>query len=80
MMMLPRFKNMDKLIHHANLDGRINAFYSTPSQYVAAKHAYDAAWPLKTDDFFPYADTPVSYWTSPPRQPCCSILARDMIS
>ena len=55
---------MDKLVHYANLDGRLNVFYSTPSRYVAAKHSYGAAWPLKTDDFFPYADTPVSYWTS----------------
>ena len=55
---------MDKLVHYANLDGRLNVFYSTPSRYVAAKHSYGRAWPLKTDDFFPYADTPVSYWTS----------------
>ena len=61
---LRRFKNMDKLVHYANLDGRLNVFYSTPSRYVAAKHSYGRAWPLKTDDFFPYADTPVSYWTS----------------
>ena len=40
-MLLCRFKNMDKLIHHTNLDGRINVLYSTPSQYVAAKHAYN---------------------------------------
>ncbi|KAK9786492.1 hypothetical protein WJX73_000911 [Symbiochloris irregularis] len=59
----PWFKNMDKLIHHTNLDGRINVLYSTPSQYVAAKHAYSTPWPLKTDDFFPYADCPTCYWT-----------------
>ena len=55
---------MDKLVHYANQDGRLNVFYSTPARYVAAKHSYGAAWPLKTDDFFPYADTPVSFWTS----------------
>ena len=54
---------MDKLIHYANLDGRINAFYSTPSAYVKAKHSYNATWPLKTDDFFPYADCPTCFWT-----------------
>lgn len=54
---------MDKLIHHANLDGRLNVFYSTPSAYTAAKHAYNISWPLKTDDFFPYADCPTCYWT-----------------
>lgn len=30
------FKNLDKLIHYANIDGRVNVFYSTPSAYVAA--------------------------------------------
>ena len=25
------FKNLDKLINYVNLDGRINAFYSTPT-------------------------------------------------
>ena len=58
-----RFKNMDKMIHHANKDGRVNAFYSSPDAYTAAKNSYDAAWPLKTDDFFPYADCSTCYWT-----------------
>jgi hypothetical protein len=57
------YKNIDKLIHYANLDGRLNVFYSTPATYVAAKHAYRESWPLKTDDFFPYADCPHCYWT-----------------
>ncbi len=58
-----RFKNLDKLVHHANLDGRVNVFYSSPAAYTAAKHAYNLSWPLKTDDFFPYADCPTCYWT-----------------
>ena len=49
---------MDKLIHYVNLDGRVNAFYSTPEAYVDAKHSFNASWPLKTDDFFPYSDCP----------------------
>ncbi|GJP75491.1 hypothetical protein CLOP_g5933 [Closterium sp. NIES-67] len=57
------FKNMDKLIHYVNLDGRVNALYSTPSIYVDAKQHADETWPLKTGDFFPYADSPHSYWT-----------------
>ncbi|KAK9810259.1 hypothetical protein WJX72_007477 [[Myrmecia] bisecta] len=57
------YKNLDKLIHYVNLDGRVNAFYSTPANYTDAKHAYNASWPLKQDDFFPYADCPVCYWT-----------------
>ncbi|KAJ8771037.1 hypothetical protein K2173_023362 [Erythroxylum novogranatense] len=57
------FKQMDKLIHYVNQDGRVNALYSTPSIYTDAKHAANDPWPLKTDDFFPYADGPNSYWT-----------------
>ena len=58
-----RFKNMDKMIHYANADGRVNVFYSSPDAYTAAKNSYDASWPLKTDDFFPYADCSTCYWT-----------------
>eukprot|EP01018_Ginkgo_biloba_P016201 Gb_02112 [translate_table: standard] len=45
------------------LDGRVNALYSTPSIYTDAKHAANEAWPLKTGDFFPYADYENAYWT-----------------
>ncbi|OIW09637.1 hypothetical protein TanjilG_28236 [Lupinus angustifolius] len=44
-------------------DGRVNALYSTPSIYTNAKNAANISWPLKTDDYFPYADGPFSYWT-----------------
>ncbi|KAJ7526059.1 hypothetical protein O6H91_17G079900 [Diphasiastrum complanatum] len=57
------FKQIDKLIHYVNKDGRVNAFYSTPSIYVDANHAQNVSWPLKIDDFFPYADCPHCYWT-----------------
>lgn len=33
-------------------------------RYVRAKHAYSGErWPLKSDDFYPYADFPHAYWT-----------------
>ncbi|KAH7518968.1 hypothetical protein FEM48_Zijuj09G0227800 [Ziziphus jujuba var. spinosa] len=57
------FRQMDKFIHYVNKDGRVNALYSTPSVYTDAKYAADEKWPLKTDDFFPYADHPNAYWT-----------------
>ncbi|KAL4583070.1 hypothetical protein LXL04_007634 [Taraxacum kok-saghyz] len=57
------FRQMDKFIHYVNLDGRVNALYSTPSIYTDAKHAANETWPLKTDDFFPYADKVNTYWT-----------------
>ncbi|KAL3687509.1 hypothetical protein R1sor_013818 [Riccia sorocarpa] len=57
------FQQMDKLIHYVNKDGRVNILYSTPSIYLDAKHAANETWPLKEDDFFPYADCPHCYWT-----------------
>ncbi|XP_028089449.1 alpha-mannosidase At3g26720 isoform X2 [Camellia sinensis] len=57
------FRQMDKFIHYVNLDGRVNALYSTPSLYTDSKFATDELWPLKTGDFFPYADHENAYWT-----------------
>ncbi|XP_030953448.1 probable alpha-mannosidase At5g13980 [Quercus lobata] len=57
------FRQMDKLIHYVNEDGRVNALYSTPSIYTDAKYATDESWPTKTDDFFPYADSANAFWT-----------------
>ncbi|CAN1126622.1 Alpha-mannosidase At3g26720 [Linum perenne] len=57
------YRQMDKFIHYVNQDGRVNVLYSTPSTYTDAKHAADEEWPLKTGDFFPYADHPNAYWT-----------------
>ncbi|XP_030485943.2 alpha-mannosidase [Cannabis sativa] len=57
------FKEMDKLIHYVNKDGRVNALYSTPSKYTDAKYAANETWPLKTEDYFPYADSKNAYWT-----------------
>ncbi|CAK8542739.1 unnamed protein product [Lathyrus sativus] len=57
------FRQMDKFIHYVNQDGRVNALYSTPSIYTDEKYAANEQWPLKIDDFFPYADHPNAYWT-----------------
>ncbi|KAG0474873.1 hypothetical protein HPP92_014559 [Vanilla planifolia] len=57
------FKQMDKLIHYVNKDGRVNALYSTPSIYADAKFAANESWPLKTDDYLPYANGPNAYFT-----------------
>ncbi|KAM7475796.1 hypothetical protein LguiB_023039 [Lonicera macranthoides] len=39
------------------------SLYSTPSFYTDVKYAAKESWPLKTDDFFPYADHVNAYWT-----------------
>ncbi|MED6211149.1 hypothetical protein PIB30_070832 [Stylosanthes scabra] len=57
------FRQMDKFIHYVNQDGRVHALYSTPSKYTDAKHAANEAWPIKTEDYFPYADVENGYWT-----------------
>ncbi|XP_030535906.1 alpha-mannosidase [Rhodamnia argentea] len=57
------FKQIGKFIHYVNKDGRVNALYSTPSIYVDAKNAENVSWPLKTDDYLPYADRKDAYWT-----------------
>lgn len=41
----------------------INVFYSTPSCYLYALNQVGKEWTTKSDDFFPYAMVPASYWT-----------------
>ncbi|XP_058741053.1 probable alpha-mannosidase At5g13980 [Vicia villosa] len=57
------YRQLDKLIHYVNKDGRVNALYSTPSIYTDAKYAANETWPIKTGDFFPYADRANGLWT-----------------
>lgn len=42
---------------------KVNMFYSTPSCYLKSLYDSDATWPSKSDDFFPYASDPHSFWT-----------------
>lgn len=37
--------------------------YSTPSCYLKSLHEARRQWPVKLDDFFPYADAYNAYWT-----------------
>ncbi|XP_051165376.1 lysosomal alpha-mannosidase [Leptopilina boulardi] len=59
------FTNLDKLIKYTNkLNGSTyNAIYSTPSCYLKAVNDAKLSWSTKSDDFFPYASDPHSYWT-----------------
>ena len=60
------FKNIDILIEriNANPGYGMKLFYSTPNTYVDYVYAEKPGpWPLKWNDFFPYADDPHSYWT-----------------
>lgn len=42
---------------------KTNVFYSSPSCYIKALNEANQHWPVKTDDFFPYASDPHAYWT-----------------
>uniref|UniRef100_A0A3P8PCL8 Lysosomal alpha-mannosidase n=1 Tax=Astatotilapia calliptera TaxID=8154 RepID=A0A3P8PCL8_ASTCA len=61
------YKNLDKLIHYVNArqanGNKVNVLYSTPSCYLQELHRANLTWPLKTDDFFPYADDAHDFWT-----------------
>ncbi|KAL5264156.1 hypothetical protein ACHWQZ_G005288 [Mnemiopsis leidyi] len=60
------FKNLDILMEYINANTTANGFkmiYSTPSQYMDAVLKSIGALQNKTDDLFPYADGPHSYWT-----------------
>lgn len=65
------FKNLDKLIMYANErqshGSKYNLIYSTPSCYIKAVQedakAKNLVFPVKSDDFFPYASDPHAYWT-----------------
>jgi len=37
--------------------------YSTPANYIDAIQLEKASYPIKHDDFFPYADNSHSFWT-----------------
>eukprot|EP01063_Lacrimia_lanifica_P011272 TRINITY_DN1808_c0_g1_i8.p1 TRINITY_DN1808_c0_g1~~TRINITY_DN1808_c0_g1_i8.p1 ORF type:complete len:1110 (+),score=493.11 TRINITY_DN1808_c0_g1_i8:91-3420(+) len=61
------YHNMDKLIHYANLNGTLNVFYSTPTEYVKAKKAAakkaGTKFEVRVDDVFPLANDEHKYWT-----------------
>lgn len=59
------FKNVDKLIKYINAhpEWGVNIFYSTPSKYIKSINKLNIPYPLKTDDFWPYADNAHAYWT-----------------
>jgi lysosomal alpha-mannosidase len=62
------FKNIDKLIYYVNRmqvanSSKVNLFYSTPACYLYSLNKANATWPIKYDDFFPYAHKPHAFWT-----------------
>ncbi|XP_063997381.1 lysosomal alpha-mannosidase, partial [Pogoniulus pusillus] len=61
------FTNLDKLIAHVNArqanGSRVQVLYSTPSCYLRELHRANLSWPLKADDFLPYADGAHQFWT-----------------
>lgn len=57
------YHNLDKLIHYVNLNGTVNAFYSTPTLYTDQKFKANTSWEVRKDDIFPLADAAHNYWT-----------------
>ncbi|XP_018301818.1 lysosomal alpha-mannosidase isoform X1 [Mycetomoellerius zeteki] len=59
------FGNLDKLIKYTNQrnGSAVNVIYSTPLCYLKALNDLNLQWSTKSDDFFPYASDPHSYWT-----------------
>ncbi|KAF1795198.1 hypothetical protein JG687_00000990 [Phytophthora cactorum] len=57
------FKNMDKILHYVNQDGRVNVLYSNLSYYTDLKREEGLTWSVKTDDFFPYGSARDDYWS-----------------
>lgn len=62
------FENLDKLIFHVNKlqetkKSQINIFYSTVACFLFSLNREKTTWPLKYDDFFPYADDATNFWT-----------------
>ncbi|XP_059486749.1 lysosomal alpha-mannosidase-like [Neocloeon triangulifer] len=60
------YTNLDALMKHVNkiaAETGIAVVYSTPSCYLQALQKANKTWPVKEDDFFPYASEPHSYWT-----------------
>lgn len=61
------YSNLDQLVDEIQSNPakyKINLIYSTPSCYLKNIHKqFHITWPVKLDDFFPYADAHNSYWT-----------------
>lgn len=38
------YRNLDKLIHYVNLNGSVNAFYSTPARYTDEKKKWKGSY------------------------------------
>lgn len=60
------YRNLDKLISYINSKEQyfgMRLLYSTPNCYLKSLHESRRQWPVKLDDFFPYADANNTYWT-----------------
>ena len=59
------YRNLDKLIHYVNLNGTVNAFYSTPTLYTDQKMKDPSLYQVRTslDDIMPLADDAHDYWS-----------------
>lgn len=58
------FMSTDRFIEYFNArNPNIKIIYSTPGMYLDAIKAQGVAYPIKTDDMFPYSDNTEDFWT-----------------
>lgn len=57
------YANLDKLVHYVNMNGTVNAFYSTPTLYVDEKKKSGTKFEVRTDDIFPLFDDKHNVWS-----------------
>ncbi|KAL4481724.1 hypothetical protein ABPG74_007813 [Tetrahymena malaccensis] len=63
---LQQYKNLDRLMDYINARSdqfQAKILYSTPSIYLEQIRKQNISYPLKEDDFLPYADKEHAYWT-----------------
>lgn len=70
------YHNLDLLIKYVNADGRVNAIYSNPSIYAAAK-IRSVSLPMKNhDDYMNLIDSPGhAVWSGECKCCCVAVLA-----
>ena len=71
-----QYQNIERIVRYINNDKdkfqNFSIYFSTPSEYIAHLNKANATYPIKIDDYLPYAEDQssyyVGYYTSKPQQ------------